>query len=172
MLEVTREKRLCGCGWSDKMTRGGPHCHFQHHFVRGTLRSCACVPNISFCIFRLLTLQYTLLLTTTQFFSQYCHLSAYHCTARPPNRLPSLHTCFKVEHFMDVVPKFSMKILVVSDRELIQLTPLGLREGYCATRYVMRFSEWNLFDASYQSVASIRTKTHSPLCAQGSQLCQ
>ena len=85
----------------------------------------------------------------TQSFPQYCNLSTDHCTAGPPNRLPSLHTRFKVEHVVNVVPKFSMKILVVGDCELVQLTPPGLREGYCATRYVMRFSEWNLFDASY-----------------------
>ena len=56
---------------------------------------------------------------------------------------------------MNVVPKVSVKILVVSDCELVQLTPPGLREGYCTTRYVVRFSEWNLFDASYESAAGI-----------------
>lgn len=172
MLEVTREKGLWLWDGLTKMITSLP---LSDHIVHGTLQSCACaipVPNIDFYIFRLLTLQYTLRLTTTQFFSQYCDLSAYHCTARPPNCLPSLYTCFEVEHFMDVVPKFSMKILVVSDRELVQLAPPGLREGYCATRYVVRFSEWDLFDASYQSAASLRTKTDSPLCAQGSQLGQ
>jgi hypothetical protein len=63
---------------------------------------------------------------------------------------------------MYVAPKFSVKILVVGDCELVQLTPPGLREGYCATRYVMCFSEWNLFDASYQSAASRRTKYTHP----------
>jgi hypothetical protein len=62
---------------------------------------------------------------------------------------------------MNVVPKFSMKILVVGDCELVQLTPPGLREGYCATRYVMGFSEWNLFDASYRFAAGTYEQNHT-----------
>ena len=66
---------------------------------------------------------------------------------------------------MNVVPKVSVKILVVSDCELVQLTPPGLREGYCTTRYVVRFSEWNLFRCVIRVCGRyIRTKiTLTPL---------
>ena len=156
-----------------------PTVNFSSHFVRGP---CIPVPCSSYAKYNtfiqflrqlsVLTVYVTSYLTT-QSFSQYCNLSTDHCTAGPPNRLPSLHTRFKVEHVVNVVPKFSMKILVVGDCELVQLTPPGFREGYCATRYVMRFSEWNLFDASYRFAAgTYEQKSHSPLCVQGSQLGQ
>jgi hypothetical protein len=127
------------------------------------MRSSANITHLRrFCaIFRLSTI-YTTTHLTTQSFSQYCNLSAYHNTAGSPDCLSSLHARFKVEHLVDVVPEFSMKILVVGDCELVQLTPPGLREGYCAARYMMRFSEWDLFNASYRSAVDIQTKYTHP----------
>jgi len=135
-------------------------CHFRSPCPRA-LHSCAKYFHF-YIVFRLSRVYITSHLTTESF-SQHCNLSAYHCTAGSPNRLPSLHTRFKVEHFMNVVPELGVKILIVGDCELVQLTPSGLREGYCAARYVMCFSEWNLFDASYWSAADIRANTLTPL---------
>lgn len=76
--------------------------------------------------------------------AEHGYLPLHHFSTRSADRLPPLHTSFKIEHLVHIGRKVVVKTLKILQSQLVQLAFAGFRKCYCPPRDVMRLAEWNL----------------------------
>ena len=96
-------------------------------------------------------------------------LSVYHFPARSSNGFTPLDTSLKVEDIANVVRKILIKILVILERQLVQLAFTRLGQRNCLTRYMMSFSEWDLLSRNQRQTSKRGKLHHILLSSRGNQ---